>query len=469
MNMSIKKLLPLAAVVLMAGGCEKLEYQKDPNNPTVESVLQNATRVQISQLGVGLQSVMRNGHFAFYSWSGSVGREIVYFAKTESRYYRELQGGIPIDNAGIMYDWWFSFNQTRRRAEILLRSAENTSSLSAAEKSATKGFARTVQAYVMLNALNMAGVAGIRTNFTDLSSPGDLLKPGCFKTYAEGLAYVKGLAEEGKTALDAGGSAFPFPLVGYTGFSTPATYKRFNRAVAARVAMYQEDWAGVLSALNESYMDLNGSMNAGPQFTYSTTAGDATNPMWQAIEEQNAIFLVQNSFIQQAEAGDNRVFGTPIGVDNAGTARVRQRTQATAPPNYPNMTHEVQAYRSNTSPITIIRNEELVLMYAEAKIRQGGAGNLADAVMALDKVRAAAGLQPLAVAKPATIGNQAALVDEMLNQRRYGLFLQGHRWFDMRRYNRLNQLPLDVTGHQVWTNFPRHRQEVDWDAANTCQ
>jgi hypothetical protein len=231
--------------------------------------------------------------------------------------------------------------------------------------------------------------------------------------------------------------------------------------------MYQEDWAGVLSALNESYLDLNGSMNTGPQFTYSTTAGDVVNPLWQSQEEPNNPILVQKDFVAQAEAGDNRVFGTPI--SGGGTARVRQRTTPTAPPNYPSMAYELQAYATNTSPITIIRNEELILMFAEAKIRQGGAGNLTEAVMALDKVRTAAGLQPLAVAKPTVIGNQTALVDELLNQRRYSLFMQGHRWFDMRRYNRLGQLPLDVTGHQVFANFPRHRQEVDWDASNSCQ
>lgn len=467
--MKRKSLFTVSAVALLLFSCKKLEYQKDPNNPTVESVLTNATRVQIGQLGVGLQSVTRNGHFAFYSWSGSIGREMVYFAKTESRYYRELQGGIPIDIAGIMYDWWFSFNQTRRRAEILLQSAQNSSELSAAEKSAVKGMARTVQAYVMLNALNMSGVTGIRTSFSDLATPGDLLKPGCFKTYAEGLTYIKGLVDEGKAALDAGGTSFPYNMVGFAGFNTPALYKRFNRAIAARVAMFQQDWAGVLSALNESFLDLNGAMNTGPQFTYSTTAGDATNPMWQIADENNAIFLAQSNFVAEAEAGDNRVFGAPIGTTTGGTAKVRLRTTPTAPPNYPNSTHEVQMYRTNTSPITIIRNEELILMYAEAKIRQGGAVNLADAVSALDKVRAAAGLAGLAVAKPAIIADQVLLTNELLLQRRYGLFMEGHRWFDMRRYNRLNTLPLDVAGHQVWNNFPKHRQENDWDAANPCQ
>jgi len=42
----------------------------------------------------------------------------------------------------------------------------------------------------------------------------------------------------------------------------------------------------------------------------------------------------------------------------------------------------------------------------------------------------------------------------MLNQRRYSLFGEGHRWIDMRRYNRLNTLPIDRPGDDVWEEFP---------------
>ena len=450
--------LCLAGVLLVAG-CTKTSYVPDPNNPTVESVLQGATRIQIDQLGVGLQSVMRNGLFSFYSWSGSVGREVVYFAKTESRYYRELQGEIPIDPVGIMYDWWFSYNQTRRRAEILLQSANNTSVLTAAEKSAVTGFAKTVQAYVMLNALNMEGTNGIRTSFSDLNSPGDLLKPGCFADYAGSLAYIKTLAEEGKAALAQGGASFPFKVsTGWTGFNTPATFLKFNRAVAARIAMYQKDWAAMNQALTESFLDLSGPLTTGPTFLYSTTAGDIVNPIWQAKDEANNPLLVQVNFVPEAEAGDTRVFG-PSRADG-GTAKVRQRVAPTAPTGYPTMNYETQLYATNTSPISIIRNEELILMYAEAKIQTN---QFPDAVIALNRIRTAHNLAPYS--GPLT---QAALIDELLRQRRYSLFMEGHRWFDMRRYERLNTLPKDRPSHNVLTEFPRHKQETDWDAANPC-
>jgi hypothetical protein len=428
--------------------------------------LRNATRQQIRQLGVGVQSVIRDGVFSFRTWSGSIGREVVYFAQTESRYYRELQGEIPLDAAGIMYGWYTSFNQTRRRAEILLQSATNTAALSDAEKAAAVGFGKTVQAYVMLNALNMMGSNGIRTSFSDLSTEGDLLKPGCFKNYAESLVYLKGLAEEGLTALgQAGSTEFPFPMVnGWGELGTIDGFKQFNRAIAARIALYQQDWNGLETALNASFMDLDGDLNAGPSFLYSNVLGDETNPIWRSLDNNSSPLLVQADFVPDAEAGDQRVFGASMAEN--GTARVRQRTTPTAPPDYPVMSHEVQMYPTNISPVKFIRNEELILMYAEAKLQKD---ELAAAVTALDYIRTENGLAALATAKPAVIGNKNALIDELLHQRRYSLFMEGHRWFDMRRYNKLNTLPLDKPTHSVFERFHIPRAEADWDSVNPCQ
>src|ERR1019366_4677247 len=39
----------------------------------------------------------------------------------------------------------------------------------------------------------------------------------------------------------------------------------------------------------------------------------------------------------------------------------------------------------------------------------------------------------------------ASILTEILYEKRYSLMLEGLRWVDMRRYGRLNQLPLDVT------------------------
>ena len=51
--------------------------------------------------------------------------------------------------------------------------------------------------------------------------------------------------------------------------------------------------------------------------------------------------------------------------------------------------------------------------------------------------------------------NTIDLINEILYQRRYSLFGEGHRWIDMRRAGRLGDLPIDRAGDEVFTQFPR--------------
>jgi hypothetical protein len=97
-------------------------------------------------------------------------------------------------------------------------------------------------------------------------------------------------------------------------------------------------------------------------------------------------------------------------------------------------------------PLAIIRNEELILINAEINLQLN---DLPAAVASLDVIRKGHNL-------PGYSGTvtPAALTDELLKQRRYSLFYEGHRWVDMRRYNRLSQLPIDRTDDDVWTEFP---------------
>jgi starch-binding outer membrane protein, SusD/RagB family len=453
----------VVAASMLFSACDPLGVEKVPelNNPTVESILTAASAVQVSQLAVGVQRVMPAGYVDLSQFGGSIGREIVLFNSTDNRYFTELQGQVPIDAAGIFYGWYGSFNQTRRRAELFYLSANNSPDLSPAQKKACEGFAKTVQAFVMLNLSNMMGDVGIRTTFGDLLTKGDLLKPGPFVTYAEALTYCKKLADDGATALDAGGTAFPFPMAAtaWSGFNTPANFKKFNRAIAARIAMHQKDWAGMNTALGASFLDIAGSITTGPNFVYSTQTGDATNAFLKALNDVNNPQAIQVNNITDVEAGDKRFTGTSIRA--GGTSKVSLRSAPVAKGGFPASTHEYQAYATNISPVSIIRNEELILMSAEAKIQTG---DLVGGAAALDTIRVRNGLAKLATAKPTVIGDKTKLIDELLNQRRYSLFMEGgQRWFDMRRYAKLGALPKDLATHNVVSNFPKPQSEVDWD------
>src|SRR5205814_4914833 len=122
-------------------------------------------------------------------------------------------------------------------------------------------------------------------------------------------------------------------------------------------------------------------------------------------------------------------------------------------------------YPNTDSPVAIIRNEELILLRAEANI---GLGNLTPAKADIDFIRASSGgLKPRCPSlgaggcvSPAI--NAGNILDELLKQKEYSLLFEGgHRWIDARRYGRLAKLPIDQPGQFVQPAFPIPLVECD--------
>jgi hypothetical protein len=133
------------------------------------------------------------------------------------------------------------------------------------------------------------------------------------------------------------------------------------------------------------------------------------------------------SFLADAEAGDTRTEKVVL------RDTPREATGLVG-------THDVWIYQSLLDNVPIIRNEELILLYAEANM----GSNPSAAVNAINVIRNAAGLADYSGAQTPN-----ALEDEILFQRRYSLFGESHRWIDMRRFGRLGELPNDRPGDAV--------------------
>ena len=166
---------------------------------------------------------------------------------------------------------------------------------------------------------------------------------------------------------------------------------------------------------------------------FSTGSGDQLNSAFFPQNQNGEVRLAHPKFITDLAANDDRAA--------KATLRTAAASNAGLSSNW-----DVWVYTSSTAPVPIIRNEELILIYAEVKINQN---SFPDAIIALNKIRSVHNVAPYAGASTA-----AALTDEMLNQRRYSLFFEGHRWVDMRRYNKLAQLPIDRVGDDVWSAMP---------------
>ena len=398
------------------------------NSPTVEEFLDNATPTDLNILVSGTESGMRNSMGLYLDDVSTIGREGYRFSGSEPRYLSDLLGANDAELSSSNFyitNTWAARYRAVKNCNVLIQAANNSKLISAAEKNGYIGFARTVKAYQLLLNLNLTYSNGIRVNVSD---PDNL---GGFVSYDEGLSAIASLLDSAKT--DFGGASVTFPLAGFAGLDDAAGLLKVNRAIAARVAAYRSQWSDVLTDLNESFFDLAGDFYLGVYHAFGTGSGDQINPLFIPQNNNGEIRLAHPSFAADIAANDDRI----------AKATLRQSVASLSGLS---SDRDVWIYTSSTAPMPFIRNEELILLYAEAKIQTN---SLPDAIVALNVIRDGHNLIPYAGAV-----TQPALITEMLNQKRYSLFYEGHRWIDLRRYDRLNELPIDRTGDDIWDEFP---------------
>lgn len=416
-----------ASVIIFFSACKK-DYG-NLNGPTVEAYQTNATVAELNNLVSGTESGMRNSIAFYLDDVGTIGREVYHFSNSEPRYVTDLLGASNATLSGSNFyisTPWASRYRVVKNCNVLIDAANNTTLATDAQKKAYTGFAKTIEAYQLLMNLNLTDSNGIRV---DVADPDNL---GAIVDYNTGLTAISSLLDDG--ASDLNGADVAFPLAGFGQFSNADGLIKFNRALAARVDVYEQKWSDALTALNASFFDLNGDFSTGVYHVFGTGSGDQLNPAFIPQNQNGEVRVAHPSFAADIKPGDDRI------------SKATLRTSTASIPAGLSSNRDVWVYTSGTASIPIIRNEELILIYAEANIQLN---NFDDAITALNIIRTKHGLTNYSGAQ-----TQSALIDEMLYERRYSLYFEGHRWIDMRRYNRLNQLPLDRPDDNVWSEFP---------------
>lgn len=437
------------AGVLLFTSC-KLDNLPDPNNPSISSVTNNANTAQLQNLVSGLESRSKDYVSSAQNVFGTFARDVWYFNSNDSRniqFWLGLDGRKPDGDFYGVGGIYTSPYQAIKQANVLISAVNNTSVITPEQKLAYTGFAKTIQGYQYLIPANSQYKNGIRI---DVSNE---LKPGPFVSYEEALTAIRNILDNGYSDLTKAGNTLPFKLSpGYFAFNSPGGLAKVNRALAARTAIYQKDWQGALDALALSFFNLTGDLDQGPSHVYGAPP-EGFNPFYYVLNANlSNLPVVHPSFVQDALPGDLRVSKkifvrtTPL-INTVGKIPLSSLYQD-------------KRWASNTSPIPYIRNEELVLIYAEASAQTG---NFDNAVTAINRIRTSANLAPYTGAK-----NLDALITEILFQRRYSLWFEpaGHRWFDLRRYNRLSEIPVALDGGSVFTQLERPTSEVNWDNFN---
>ena len=182
---------------------------------------------------------------------------------------------------------------------------------------------------------------------------------------------------------------------------------------------------------------------------YGTGPGDFANPL--ALDPQQ---------------GEN--FGHPS-LRTQAQLQVRRRHRSTSVPDHklvnrpsrsggtthgsgtaPHLGPGVDPLPSPNTPIPMIKNEELILLRAEANIGLSDLGRRSRTSTWCARLGRAGALRRFA--------DQTVALTELLYNKRYSLLFEGgHRWIDCRRYGRLATSELDRAGPPpdvIFTTLP---------------
>ena len=217
-------------------GCSSSDLTK-LTNPNVATILgANADPNALQLTATGLLSDFRAPRIGQMSGLGRLGRESYVFTPQEGRNTTNYLIGITVagkqelDPAGFITATW---NYPALRDIYNFKNSVNANTtLSAQQKSAALGFAKTLEGAQLLGIIITTDTLGLITQILD-----DPTKPAPFVSRDSAYKYILASFDSALTALAAGGSAFPFKLhSGFTGFSTPATFAKFTNALEARAA-----------------------------------------------------------------------------------------------------------------------------------------------------------------------------------------------------------------------------------------
>jgi hypothetical protein len=450
----------LTSAVLL-GACADLDVV-NTNAPTVETLTGSPTRDVLARAATGIFSQAFNDvgtEIQFYALYGREGYNLLGNDPRETG--EQIRG--PQDPTGRNSGIWIGPYAAIRTINTYLAALPNSSGLSAAELRASAGFAKTLKAWHLHRLAVRSGELGIPLD-VDRSINDE---PAPFVSFDGAMAAASALMDEALADLQAGGSAFPFTVApGFTGFSTPATFAEFNRALATKILVHRATfvdcascWDQAATTLAASFVTDAGlpeSLDDGVYYAYSTTAGEPTNPVSEPLANNRLWVhpsIISGAQTQPGGAPDRRLTEKVLDTD-----RERNLNELIG-------THKPTLYNSASNPavadigadIPWISNEEMLLLRAEIR---WNTGNRAGAVSDLNLVRFHAG--GLAPSGLTAASSDDAFIDELLYNRLYSLmWSQGTRWIDARRYDRLGDLPVDRPGDSVFQNMIVPAAECD--------
>ncbi len=439
----------LLTVLLLTAACSGFFDVRNTNQPNLEDLVNNPTRSKLVGAATGILASARTGIQSYIWRLGSLGREGINLSGNNQPDYSEPYFG-PLQSTGFGGSQWTDRYQNIRNINIYLDALArvSTAEVSDSGKAAGRAMANTLKALAFMYVIFTRDTLGAPV---DVDLP-ITAAPAPFVKRDSVYGYILGLLDSAQADLPRA-NAFWFAVPpGFAGFDTPATFGKFNRALAAKAELMRASAAGcgapcydkAITALGGSFFVADSTkFGLGVNFDFLSEAGGSTNGLSEPLNGVTFFAHPSDSLDAQLQPGgqsDRRVLEKVAA--KSGAPQVLGGI-----PQIPG-TQKFTIYLTGGQadpghPIPVIRNEELILLDAEAQWFRS-APNKLQAISDINLIRQGAG--GLAVTTITIASPDSDFVKELIYNRRYSLLWeQGTRWLDARRFNRMgdivNELP----------------------------
>jgi hypothetical protein len=447
------------AALLLLGACNF--DITNTNQPTLDDLIQKPTRSKLQFFGSGLFAQARQDIQNFIWRVGSMGREGINLSGNNQPDFIEPYFGPVVGGGSFGGTQWVTPYVEIRDANVFLTALASVdpTQVTPGEKAGARALANTLKALSFIYVIETRAQLGapVAVDVAVTAAPAPFVREDSVYKYIVALL-DSAAADLGRAT--AAGASFLFTLPpGFSAFGTPATFLTFNRALAAKTNVLRATdsttaqagcggikrncYVAALAALGASFLSAApANFATGAFYDFGTGSGDVLNNMSEPLSALTFFALQDN--IADADTQpipghvkDQRVLTKILPATQQQTALLGS---IPIPGQLKFTVYMTNGAADPTHPIPIIRDEELVLLDAEA---QWFAGSKTTALADLNNVRQNSG--KLAATTVTTTDADSTFIKALMKERRFSLLWeQGTRWIDAQRFGRLSDIPTDI-------------------------
>ncbi len=434
MNKRFFQILAVMTLLLAGSSCEK-NIAVDPES-SLDASSGFKTKQDVEAALIGCYSNLQSANYTGlrYWLLGDLNADILTHVGTFPSFAQFANKTLFPDNTELANMWLDMYRGIGRCNTVIAAAPAVGTKDPSFNARAAAGEARALRAFHYFNLLKAFG--GSSTGYNKADGLGVSLITTPTLTTADAQPVKRATEAETWTLiladLDSAIATLP------TTVGTGRVNKRAATALKARAQLFRGDWAGAEALANTVITTGGYTLVTGANFANQYLNPNQSETIWELQFDATNTNSVAFFYYPTANGGRNEVSSSATlnTAHEANDVRKAVNFTTVAP------TGKTLKYTKvgGTDNIQMIRLAEMYLIRSEARAMLNTVGAIGD----LNTIRVRAGLTA------ATDSTQAGLLTALEKERRVEFAHEGHRWFDLRRYNKTSLVGITQPFRNLW-------------------